>query len=77
MLQGLKALYIVILGGEAILFETNLRSFVRKFEDIEPYSRNFDYFYRRFRKERIFKLSVNDKEYIFQKLFEREKFPNR
>ncbi|SEL03547.1 hypothetical protein SAMN05661044_01798 [Olivibacter domesticus] len=77
MLQGLKALYIVILGGEAILFETNLRSFVRKFEGIEPDSRNFDYFYRRFRKERIFRLKVNEKEYTFQKLFEREKFPNR
>ncbi|MCL4638969.1 MULTISPECIES: hypothetical protein [Olivibacter] len=68
MLQGLKALYIVIRNGEAICFETNLRAFVRKFEEIEGESRNFDFFYRKFKRERLFKLTLSGKEYTFQKL---------
>lgn len=68
MLQGLKALYIVIFNGRVILFETNLRSFVREFEKIEKESRNFDFFYRQFKKTTYFQMNFSNKEYHFQRL---------
>lgn len=69
MNKDVKYLYIVIKENKVVCFDTNLKNFVEKFLVIEPEARNYDYFYRKFKRVDSFELDMNDgKEYFMQKL---------
>lgn len=69
MIRDLKNLYIVITGGKAVLFETNLKFFIEAFNKIEPKCRNYDFYYREFKKsESIEFINADGKSYLLQKL---------
>lgn len=69
MNKDVKYLYIVIKGNKVVCFDTNLKNFVEKLLVIEPEARNYDYFYRKFKKEDSFEYFLESgKVYNFQKL---------
>lgn len=69
MNERITAFYAVISDNEVICFETNLKLFVEKFSRIVPDTRNYDWFYRKFKKESYFSQSFNGGElYFFQKV---------
>lgn len=69
MNKDVKYLYIVIKDNKVVCFDTNLKNFVEKFLLIEQEARNYDYFYRKFKKENIFEYKTStNKLYNFQKL---------
>lgn len=69
MIRDLKSLYIVITGGKAVLFETNLKFFIEAFNRIEPKCRNYDFYYRGFKKSDSMEfVNESGKKYTLQKL---------
>lgn len=69
MNKDVKYLYIAIKDNKVVCFDTNLKNFVEKFLLIEPEARNYDYFYRKFKKVDSFELDMNGgKKYFMQKL---------
>lgn len=69
MNKDVKYLYIVIKDNKVVCFDTNLKNFVEKFHLIEKEARNYDYFYRKFKKEDYFEYkTTTGKSYIMQKL---------
>ena len=69
MLRDLRSLYVAIADGKVVVFDTNLKDFIVKFQGIEPDARNYDYHYREFKKSDLVKW-VNGKglEYTLQKV---------
>ncbi len=69
MIRDLKSLYVAIKNNRVILFETNLKKFWSAFNEIEPDCRNYDYYYREFKKSNMLQY-MNEKEeiYFLQKL---------
>lgn len=49
MIRDLKSLYALILNNKVEFFDTNLKSFVEKLNDFDSNSRNYDYYYRKFK----------------------------
>lgn len=68
MNERIGALYVVMIDNEVICFDTNLKLFVAVLNSLIPESRNYDWFYRAFKKETRFSQVINNKEYYFQKL---------
>lgn len=68
MIRDLKAFYVAIVKNKVICYDTNLRLFQEKFSAIEKDSRNYDWFYREFKKSEQFSITITDKEYFFQKV---------
>ena len=69
MIRDLKSLFVAIKDNEAILFETNLKYFIEAFKKIEPDCRNYDYYYREFKKSKMLQyINKNDEIYFLQKL---------
>lgn len=69
MNKDVKYLYIAIKDNKVVCFDTNLKNFVEKFLLIEKEARNYDYFYRKFKKENLFEYnSDSGMIYIIQKL---------
>lgn len=68
MNKDVKYLYIVIKDNKVVCFDTNLKNFVEKFLLIEKEARNYDYFYRKFKREDSFEADIDDKKYFMQKL---------
>lgn len=62
------SLYLAIIDNKAVCFETNLKDFVYIFTIIEPAARNYDWFYRQFKKSNMFTALVSHKQYHFQRL---------
>lgn len=50
MIRDLKSLYVAILDNEVVFFDTNLKLFVEKLNNLESDSRNYDHYYREFKK---------------------------
>ncbi len=68
MNKDVKYLYIVIKDNKVVCFDTNLKKFVEKFMEVEEI-RNYDYFYRKFKKEDYFEYTVlSGNIYMIQKL---------
>lgn len=69
MIRDLKSLYVLINANKVIVFDTNLKSFVEKLNEFESDSRNYDYYYRQFKKLNTIEFT-NSKgvEYHLQKL---------
>ena len=68
MNERITSLYIVIQKNKTVSFDTNLKYFVSNFLLIEPTARNYDWFYRQFKKSRQFTCVINNKEYHFERL---------
>lgn len=68
MNQFLKSLYVAINDNEVVCFETNLKQFSEQFLKVEPMSRNYYWFFRKFEKNVRFCYTFNNREYWFQKL---------
>jgi len=69
MNKDVKYLYIAIKDNKVVCFDTNLKNFVEKFLIIEQEARNYDYFYRKFKKEDTFEYrTTDDKSFMMQKL---------
>jgi hypothetical protein len=60
--------YVVVFNNEVICFDTNLKLFVEQFNKMMPQSRNYDWFYRAFKKESKFSQVIGGNEYYFQRL---------
>lgn len=68
MNKDVKYLYIAIKDNKVVCFDTNLKKFVEKFGQVEEV-RNYDYFYRKFKKENHFEYNARSgKVYSLQKL---------
>lgn len=68
MNKDVKYLYIAIIDNKVVAFDTNLKMFVEKFMQVEKI-RNYDYFYRKFKKEDLFEYNTESgKLYTIQKL---------
>jgi len=68
MNERITSFYIVIANNEVVCFETNLKLFVVEVNKNIPESKNYDWFYRTFKKLSKFKLTFGDQEYFFQRL---------
>lgn len=68
MNNNLRDLYVAIVNNEIVCFETNLKEFQIAFEKMEPSTRNYQWFYREFKKTTYFKLELSGKDYYFQKV---------
>ena len=69
MIRDLKSLYVAIKDNRVILFETNLKKFWIAFNKVEPNCRNYDYFYREFKKSNMLQyLNKKEEIYFIQKL---------
>lgn len=69
MNKDVKYLYIAIKDNKVVCFDTNLKNFVEKFLLVEKEARNYDYFYRKFKREDSFEVDIIDgKKYFIQKL---------
>lgn len=68
MNERIGALYVAVIDNEVVCFETNLKLFAALFSQSVPEARNYDWFYRAFKKEIRFSQVINNKEYYFQKL---------
>lgn len=69
MIRDLKSLYVAIVDNEVVVFETNLKLFVEELTKIESETRNYDYYYREFKKSnKVLLLNNDNKEYHLQKL---------
>lgn len=67
--RSIGAFYVAIFNNEVVIFDTNLKNFVEQLSKIEPEAKNYDWFFRRFKKfGPYFNYSIGDKEYYFQKL---------
>lgn len=69
MNKDIKRIYIAIRDNHPVAFETNLKNFWERFVLIEPEIRNYDYFYRKFKKEKSFTfISSKGKHYVISYL---------
>ncbi|EHQ29002.1 hypothetical protein Mucpa_4918 [Mucilaginibacter paludis DSM 18603] len=68
MNQNLTSLFAVIQDNKILSVDTNLKSFVEALNKEYAGIRNYDWFYRAFKKDNHFSLSIDGKEYFFQKV---------
>lgn len=69
MNKDIKRIYIAIRDNNPVAFETNLKNFWERFVLVEPEIRNYDYFYRKFKKENSFTFTSSEgKEYTISYL---------
>jgi hypothetical protein len=64
----LKTLYVSINDNRVIMVDTNLKLFIERFIELQPSSRNYQWFYREFKKADYFKVGLEGKDFYFQKL---------
>lgn len=64
MIRDLKSLYTAVVDNKVVLFDTNLRLFVEGLNKLEPNTRNYDYYYREFKKSQHL-VFQNDKGLTF------------
>lgn len=68
MMRDLTKLYVAILDNKVICFETNLKDFQKELDKIIPKCRNYDFFYREFKKNKSFLYADNGKDIHMQQL---------
>jgi hypothetical protein len=69
MIRDLKSLYTAVVDNKVVLFDTNLKLFVESLNKLEPESRNYDFYYREFKKSQHLVFQNNKGlEYHLQKL---------
>lgn len=64
MIRDLKKLYALVKNNEVIMFRTNLKDFVCELNILEPGTRNYSYYCRRFEKEKNLEY-VNEKGEVY------------
>lgn len=68
MIRDLTAFYVAIKDNEVVKFGTNLTAFHNGFKELEPGVKNYEWFYRQFKKEKYFKIVIGSSEYFIQKV---------
>jgi hypothetical protein len=69
MKKDLKMFYVGNLNNRTVIFDSNLRKFIEKLNNIEPASRNYQYYCRQFGKSsEVVYLSPEDKVYVLQRI---------
>lgn len=64
MNKNITSFFVANKGNVTVAFESNLKDFVRIFQNIEPEARNYQYYYRQFQKSSSFDWG----DYHFQQL---------
>lgn len=60
MQERIKSLYVAIVDNEVVCFDTNLKDFHIQLQELAKGCRNYDYFYRAFRKFSKIEYTDND-----------------
>ncbi len=68
MIRDLKSLYTAVVDNKVVFFETNLKFFIEKLNEVEPTARNYQYHYREFKKTDLIIFENEGKKYFLQKL---------
>jgi len=68
MNERITSLYAIISNNEVIVFNTNLKAMVADFNTLQPLSRNYDWFYRSFKKEAKFVFKIGAVDYYCYRL---------
>ncbi|AWI26816.1 hypothetical protein HYN49_13420 [Flavobacterium pallidum] len=72
-MKALSKLYTAVLDNKVVAFGTNLKDFVTEMQSLEPQkTRNYQYYFRAFQKEKIIELKAVDKVYFLQEVYNRE-----
>lgn len=53
MNKELKKAFVAVKDNKVVVFDTNLKDFIKKLNEIESSSRNYMYYYREFEKKKI------------------------
>lgn len=64
MNKNITSFYVINKDNITIVFESNLKYLISRFNKVEPNSRNYMYYYRKFKKNPVFDEGV----YTFQQL---------
>ncbi len=64
MNRHITAFFVINKENRTVAFGSNLSELQKQFVNIEPKARNYQYYYRKFEKENVFK----EGEYTFQRL---------
>lgn len=64
MNQNITSFYVVNSKNITVAYESNLADLITMFQKIEPNARNYQYYYRQFKKESTF----TEGQYTFQQL---------
>ncbi len=68
MNERVTKLFSCCFNNRVIVIDSNLLEFHKAFEIIEPESFSYRWFGSKFKENKIFNLSINDKNYTFQQL---------
>lgn len=69
MNKELKRAFVAIKNNRVVVFDTNLKDFVTKLNELEPNSRNYMYYYRGFEKQKVLEYVNSDGEiYVLQQV---------
>ena len=73
-MQALSKLYTANLNNEVVVFGTNLKTFLESFQKTEPTAimRNYAWYVREFKKTSMIILTVGERIYILQEVFNKE-----
>lgn len=64
MNKELKKAFVAIKNNRVVIFDTNLKDFINKLNELEPNSRNYMYYYREFGKKKVLEY-VNSKGEVY------------
>ena len=69
VMRDLRNLYVAVCNNEVKVFDTNLKDFHAKLLEIEPGIRNYQYYYREFKKRSLIPFpETGEVKYNLQKL---------
>lgn len=68
MRSTLRYFYIANLDNKTVVLDTSLMPFWTSFQQLEPAIRNYDFFYREFKKTDVIIQQIDGKEYLLQKI---------
>lgn len=69
MIRDLKNLYTAVVDSKVVLFDTNLSSFVERLNTLYDNTRNYDYYYRQFKKESYLSFTKGGQTIYLQKVY--------
>ena len=68
MRSNITAFYVANLNNRTVALDTSLMPFCLSLENLDPRFRNYDFFYREFKKTDSIIFRIDDEEYLLQKL---------
>lgn len=68
MRNNISSFYVANLDNRTVALDTSLMPFCLSLENLDPRFRNYDFFYREFKKTDLIQFKIEDKVYWLQKL---------